>query len=144
MQAVDKMSEFFTYGELIRSDSADRLGIDNTPDDALLAQLRVTAQKMDAVRKFLSQPVLVNSGFRSVKLNVAVGGVPDSQHCRAEAIDFVSPAFGSVTDIFEKIRGSAIPYDQLIREFHKGAGGGWVHISFANGTPRRQAFDIPA
>jgi hypothetical protein len=31
MLPSERLSEFFTYGELIRSDSADRRGIDNTP-----------------------------------------------------------------------------------------------------------------
>jgi hypothetical protein len=143
MLANERLSEFFTYGELIRSDSADRRGIDNTPDAAILMQLRRTARKMDRVRQLLNMPVFVNSGFRCVPLNVAVGGVANSQHCEGKAIDFVSPQFGSVPDIFDRIRRSDIVYDQLIREFHNSPGGGWVHISFVDTDPRRSAFDLP-
>jgi hypothetical protein len=32
----------------------------------------------------------ITSAYRSPRLNELVGGVPDSQHCLAEAVDFVS------------------------------------------------------
>ena len=143
MQPNDRLSEFFTYGELIRSDSADRLGIDNAPNDMILAQLQRTAQKMDGIRRMLGHPIYVSSGFRSVPLNVAVGGVANSQHCEGKAIDFTCPNVGLVTDIFNRIRNAGIEYDQLIREYHKTPGGGWVHISFVDSGWRRQAFDLP-
>lgn len=139
MNYTDALSNFFTYGEFIRSETATRKDIDNTPSPEALEALKFTAQGMDKVRVLLGRPVHVSSGYRSPKLNVAVGGAKNSQHMLGEACDFTCPEYGTPAQICEAIMASDIAYDKLIVEFPESPTGGWVHISFTS-TPRRQAF----
>lgn len=119
------LSKYFTLEELTFSEIAGRLGIENTPSTEIANQLSFTAYQMDKVRELLGYPVLVSSGYRCPQLNAAVKGSPTSSHMKGEAIDFICPGFGSVREVFDKIRKSGIEFDQLIVEF-----GRWVHIGF--------------
>lgn len=119
------------------SQAAARRGLDNTPTPDALANLRKTAQGLEAVRVVLGgAPIIISSGYRSVGVNFAVGGAKASQHMTGEAVDFTAPRFGTVVEVFNAIRRSGIKYDQLIQEF-----GAWVHISFSD-KPRGQALII--
>lgn len=122
----------FTLEELTRSQTAIRKGIDNTPPPDIEAVLMDTIQGLERVRRVLGHPVIVSSGYRSPKLNVAVGGSKNSQHCKGEAVDFTCPGFGTPEEICHELVAHAdeINFDQLILEF-----GRWVHISFAE-NPR--------
>lgn len=132
-----KLSKYFTLEELTFSQEAARRGIDNSPSMELANTLAFTAYQMDKVRDLLGHPVLVSSGYRSPELNAAVGGSITSSHMRGEAIDFTCPGFGSVREVFDEIRNSHIPFDQLIVEF-----GRWVHIGFGEKMRKEvMAFD---
>jgi zinc D-Ala-D-Ala carboxypeptidase len=131
------LSPHFTLDEMTVSQTAARKGLDNTPSEAVIAKMRKTAQGLEGVRIVLGgAPIIISSGYRSPAVNAAVGGARVSQHLTGEAVDFTSPRFGSVVDVFTAIRRSGIKYDQLIQEF-----GSWVHISFSD-SPRGQALII--
>lgn len=115
-----QLSEHFSLEELTRTDT----GLPNHPDDADLDRLRSTAHKLEVVRAFLGHPIQVNSGYRSPEVNQAVRGVSTSAHCLGYAVDFISPGFGTPTEVAFALANSGIKFDQLIREY------GWVHISF--------------
>jgi zinc D-Ala-D-Ala carboxypeptidase len=120
------MSAHFTFAELCISKEAVRLGIDNTPDAVAAANLERIADLMERVRAQLgNRAVLVHSGYRSLAVNTAVGGVAASAHCQGLACDFVCPSFGPPLEIARELLRSDIEYDQLILEY------GWVHISLA-------------
>lgn len=122
---MTQLSLHFSAEELTASESADRLGINNTPPISIVSTLIDTAQQMERVRDVLGQlPIHVNSGYRSVELNRAIGGVPTSAHCRGYAVDFVCPQYGTPLAVATSIASSGIRFDQLILEY------GWVHISF--------------
>ena len=133
------LSPHFTLDELTISETAERLGLDNTPGPDALAALRCTAAYLEDVRlRLAAAPILVSSGYRSPAVNAAVGSKLDSQHVLGQAVDFIAPRYGSPAQIVTTLAGSDIPFDQLILEF-----GRWVHISFkAAGAPRRMAFAI--
>lgn len=118
------LSPHFSAEEMTASESADRLGIDNTVPQALLPHLCLTAQGMEGVREVLGGPIHVNSGYRSPALNKAIGGVDTSAHTLAYAVDFICPQFGTTYEVAKAIKASHIKFDQLILEY------GWVHISF--------------
>lgn len=143
MKPSYKLSQYFTYGEAIFSQTAARLGIDNTPGPEALARIKETATRMDEVRLALGVPVIVSSWYRCLALNRAIGSKDSSSHTRGEAVDFKAPQFGTPSEIFSFfMRGRVIVgYDQLILEYPKSATGGWVHISFTP-DPRQQAFVI--
>ena len=120
-----KLTEHFSLDELTFSPEAVRKGLDNTPSQAVIENLKMTAYNMEKVRDLLGKPIHVNSGFRSPAVNVAVGGTLKSAHIEGHAVDFICPAFGTPRDICRVIMGSNLKYDKLIYE------GTWVHISFA-------------
>jgi len=118
------LSCHFTLGEMTFSQAAARLGLDNTPDSAAIANLERLTATVEAIRALLGdKPIVVHSGYRSTQVNLAVGGVGTSAHCRGLACDFTCPTFGEPVDVALAIVRSDIPYDQLILEY------GWVHIA---------------
>ena len=118
------LSPHFTLQELTASDTAAKLNINNSPPVTVLANLSVLAAGLEQIRSLLGYPIHVNSGFRCVELNKAVGGVPDSAHLSGFAADIVCPQFGTPLDIVKKISLSDLIWDEMIQE------GNWCHISF--------------
>lgn len=124
------LTKSFSLEELTHSDIAVRKGIENTPDAETLEVLKRTAARLEEVRSLLNCPIHINSGYRSLKLNSAIGSTSSSQHVKGEAVDFIAPQFGTPQEVCRAIIDSNIEYDQLIEE------GQWTHISFSD-TPRR-------
>lgn len=122
------LSEHFTLEELIRSDTASRLGINNMPSSVVIQHAKqFLIPGIEQIRRLLGKPMLISSGYRSPDLNKATPGSSNtSQHTLFEAIDFTSPEFGPVLDIAKKIQYSNIKFDQMIFEY-----GAWIHISFS-------------
>jgi zinc D-Ala-D-Ala carboxypeptidase len=121
-----KISEHFTLEELSFSETAARLGLDNTPGRMVITNLGLVAAAMEKIRTLLGdRPIAVHSGYRSVEVNRAVGGTATSAHCHGLACDFVCPAFGAPPEVALAILKSDIEYDQLILEY------GWVHVGLA-------------
>jgi len=117
------MSPNFTLAELTHSDAAVRRGLDNSPDDEAIANLRKLAATLEEVRSLLGVPIVISSGYRAPAVNKAVGGSSTSAHCRGLAADFIAPGFGTPQEVARAIRDSGIKFDQLIYE------GTWVHLS---------------
>lgn len=120
-----KLSEHFYLSEFIDSQEAARKGLNNTPSDEVLENLKKLASFMEKVRWILGKPITITSGYRSPLVNAAIGGAINSSHIKGLAADFVCPQFGRPLDICRKLdfRVSGITYDQLIHEY-----GRWVHI----------------
>lgn len=134
-----KLSPNFTLAELTHSETAERLGLDNTPDEKVKANLVRLARILEEVRRVLGRPIMVNSAYRSLEVNKAIGSKPTSQHCLGCAADIRVPGL-TPNDIVNLVVKSNIEYDQLIREFDS-----WVHISITNthtDKPRRQVLII--
>lgn len=83
----------------------------------------------ERVREIISRPVIINSGFRCVKLNNAVGGSLTSQHLYAEAID-IRVSGKTTNEVFSILAASDLKYDQLILE--KAGNAQWVHVSIGS------------
>jgi zinc D-Ala-D-Ala carboxypeptidase len=82
------LSANFTLKELTKSDTATRLGLDNTPNDAALENLKTLCEKvLQPVRDHFGKSVTVNSGYRSPESNAAVNGSKSSDHCKGMAAD---------------------------------------------------------
>ena len=82
------MTRHFTLNELTRSATAARKGIDNNPDQEAEGNLYSLCENvLEPIRKYLGEPLRVNSGYRSQKLNKAIGGARWSQHLEGEAAD---------------------------------------------------------
>jgi len=127
------ISKYFTWEEATHSQTAARLGIDNTPDAEQQETIKATARAADLFREYIGKPVIVSSWFRSPKLNAAVKGAKESAHLTGSAIDLVCPAFGTPAEVIQALKDSGIPFQKAIVEFPKS--GGWAHIDFG-GTQR--------
>lgn len=138
-----QLTKHFKLSEAIKSDTANKLGLDNTPDSTDLATIHRTAQRMEEVRALLGgQPIIITSWYRNDAVNKAVGGVSNSQHRKGEAVDFkISNKSPSRIVSMLTQHKAELQYDQLILE------PGWVHISFLtahsskSSTPRLQYLD---
>ena len=140
MNPQDKLSEHFTYEELTRSDTAVRLGIENTPNDAEIENLKRLATLLEEVKKAVGgKPVMINSGFRSKPVNDAVGSKDTSQHRLGCAAD-LRVAGMKPREVVEACIAANVPFDQIILEFDS-----WTHISVPNAPgmqPRGQRLII--
>ena len=130
----------FTLDELTASESAERNGWDNSPNDAELENLKRLADFLEQVKVVLGgKPVMINSAFRSKKVNDSVGSKDTSQHRIGCAADIRVPGM-TPDEVVRKVIASGIGYDQVIREFDR-----WTHISVPNSvdtSPRKQALII--
>lgn len=132
-----RLSKNFTLEEFIKSQQADRLGIDNTPTAQHLDNARILCERVvQRVRDHFG-PTVINSGYRNATLNRAVGGSDTSQHCRGEAADIEVP--GKTNHEVAKWIEANLEFDQLILEGYKAGvvGSGWVHVSYVNGKNRK-------
>lgn len=133
-----RLSKNFTMAEFTKSQTAERRGIDNTPEgehlDAAVALFENVVQK---VRDHFG-PTVINSGYRSPELNEAVGGSSRSQHCKGEAADIEVPGTPNA-ELAEWIVDN-LDFDQVILEFYTPGipDSGWVHVSYkADGENRK-------
>jgi zinc D-Ala-D-Ala carboxypeptidase len=140
------LSPNFTVAELTNSDTAVRHGWDNTPNATELSNLVRLAGLLEQVRELVKKPITINSGFRSKRVNDAVGSKDTSQHrigCAADIrVNGMNP-----DEVVKAVIASDIQYDQIIREFYntETKTGGWTHISVTNTSsekPRKQALII--
>jgi hypothetical protein len=143
---MTKLTEHFSLEELIASETAERNGWDNTPNEAEIANLERLALMLEQVRATLNKPILINSAFRSKQVNDGVGSKDTSQHRVGCAADIRVPGMNP-DEVCRAIIASDIQFDQLIREFYNpdSKAGGWTHISIPNTkemTPRGQTLII--
>jgi hypothetical protein len=139
-----KLSEHFTLEELTVSETAVRRGLDNTPDNDALYDLKRLAEFLELVRTTLGKPIKVNSAYRSPAVNASVGGSKTSQHCKGQAAD-IRVAGMNPRQVCQAIIAAKLPFDQLIQEFwNPKTGGGWTHVSIPpkDKPPRKMALII--
>ena len=135
-----KLTNNFSLQELLKSQTALRKGIDNKPaNPGVITNLQVLCEKvLQPVRDHFGKPVVINSGYRSPKLNKAIGGSNKSQHTKGEAADIEIPGLSN-KELAEYIEDN-LPFDQLILEFYNGVdpNSGWVHVSYENDSDNRK------
>lgn len=140
------LSPNFTLREFTASATADARGWENVPPPEVMEALRTTAKGLEEVRALLTEiigrpvPIFITSGYRSPRLNSAIGSSATSQHVKGEAVDFRAPEYGTPAQIVAAVNRSKIQFDQLINEATR-TGARWVHISFGPRN-RRQVFSM--
>lgn len=136
--------KYFTIEELCQSETAERLNIDNTPTEEIIANLTYFVNKiLDPLRKAWGSAILVNSGFRCELLNKALGGSKTSAHKIGWAVDLYPK-----NEKMEEFKKFVIDFfngrmwDQIILETDGNIE--WVHIGLFNNSrkQRRQIFSI--
>ena len=134
------MGKYFTINELTKSYTAQRLNIDNNPTQEVKDNLnKLIDNVLDPLRELYGKPIIVNSGYRCTKLNKAIGGAKNSQHLVGQASDIrtVQNTKESNKELFDLIKNSKLPFDQLINEYDYN----WVHVSYSPRN-RRQVLTI--
>ncbi len=133
-----KISDHITYAEAIHSNTAKRKSIDNTPSEVQVLSMKLLSEKIfEPLRKWVGGPIKVNSFFRSVTLNEAIGGVASSQHCKGQAID-IDDVYGykSNAEMYKWVKEN-LDYDQMIWEFGTDTQPNWIHISYVSKEENR-------
>ena len=143
----DWVSENFMWHEFTKSQTATKLGLSNKPNAQERVNIQRVAQWLEKLRALLAEkygkpiPIRITSGFRSERVNRAVGGSPTSAHRYGLAADIQAiglPIKQLAYDIFDFIQRGKLPkLDQMIREMPHG-GGQWVHIGLSQGLHRGQ------
>ena len=83
-----QLSKNFSLNELTKSQTAIRLGINNVPSSQEIFNLKNLCENiLQRVRDRFKEPVIINSGYRSVKLCNAIGSSGKSQHAKGQAAD---------------------------------------------------------
>ena len=133
------LSKNFTLTEFTKSQTALRLGIDNTPSEEHLAAAKLLFENVVQPVRDHFGPTVINSGYRGPALNEAIGGAATSQHCRGEAVDIECPGVPN-HEVAEWIQNN-LEYDQLILEFYTQGipDSGWVHVSYIPEGNRKQS-----
>lgn len=135
---MEKISEHISYSEATISQTALRLGIDNTPTEADLIRMREVAEAcFEPLRKWYGKPIRVNSFYRCNTLNKVVKGSATSQHRIGEAIDISAGSKEENKKLFDWCKENLI-FDQLINEYNYS----WIHISFRKGSNRNQTLIV--
>ena len=154
---AEYLSENFTLEELIRSETAVAKKISNKPTTAHKRVLKHTCQYLlEPLRKLLNEKykeykkkkvkevsIRITSGYRSPKLNAAVGGSTTSQHTKGECADIEAvitynngvKAVLPFNELYEDIKGwvkeGKISVDQCIQE-QSSVGAKWVHVGHSS------------
>lgn len=128
--------KYFTMQELCKSNTANRLGIDNWPREQYIFDnlKNLVWDVLDPAREKLGAPIYINSGFRSKETNVAVNGAKNSAHLIGCACDCRAKDMNKLLSILK-----SMPYDQLIVYYVKGKMS-WFHVSYVTDRRNRQQF----
>ena len=129
----------FTLAEMVKSETALRHNMDNTPGETEIENLKqLCEQVLQPVRNHFQTGVKVNSGFRHPEVNAKVGGSKTSDHCKGQAADIEIPGIPNA-DLAIWIMDN-LQYTQLILEFYTPGipDSGCVHVSYDPANLKKQ------
>jgi zinc D-Ala-D-Ala carboxypeptidase len=141
-----KLSKNFTLQELTKSNTALRLGIDNTPSKEGIMKLTILATSVLQLLRDRIGALRITSGYRSPELNTAIGGSNKSQHTKCEAVDIQYVKRGRMDNllIYQALIDLDIDFDQCILEFGDSTATSnptspaWIHLSYKITDNRKQ------
>lgn len=134
---ADRITLNFRYSEFTKSDTASRLHINNAITswevrDNIKALVEDVLQPL---RDAWGGPLFINSGYRCLELNKAVGGVPTSQHVIGCAADVACSDPIALAGLAKRMK---LDYDQCI------VYDSFVHFSYRkNGGNRNEILYSP-
>jgi D-alanyl-D-alanine dipeptidase len=134
-----KLSENFSRAEIEHSNTAKRLGISNEMSDKHLENMQRVIDNLIQPMRDAIGPIRISSGYRSPKLNKAIGGSSRSQHSKGEALDLQFWEKGKMNNkvIYDWVLESGVEFDQMINEFDYS----WIHISLKSKENRSQILE---
>lgn len=139
MNNTQQLTEHFSLREMLYSRYAAQRGMLNPIDDpAVIDNLRLLCEKvLEPLRLAVSEPIYINSGYRSECLNYCVGGAKNSQHRRGEAVDIYCRDEQTARFYYDFMR-LHLPFDQLLLEHYVKGNVWWVHVSYTTRHPLRR------
>jgi zinc D-Ala-D-Ala carboxypeptidase len=138
-----KLTANISLDELIKSQVAERKGINNNPSPMQIENLKALAVNiLQPIRSQFDKPLIISSGFRCAQLCIEIGSSIDSEHCadkKSAAADFEIPGVDN-KELAEWIK-SNLEYNQLILEFYRDGepSSGWVHCSYSTDLNKKQS-----
>lgn len=136
------MTEHFTLNEFLRSDTASRYKIDNTPNKEQLENIEFVARQLEIIRSYYNKPMFITSGFRTKELNKLLKGSKTSQHMQGLAVDINLKSKNENKIFFnlvnKLIKENQIKVYQIIDEYDYK----WVHIGFSKTNPKGQILHL--
>ena len=133
-------SEFFSLDELIKSSTATKHHIDNTPPPDVLKNLQYGVDMvLDPLRRIYGKPIIITSGYRCPKLNTLVGGVSNSWHTQGNAADIHVASLTEATKLFSNLQ--KIPSVDTVLFEHSGSGQ-WLHVQWNIAKTPRHHFNF--
>lgn len=133
------MGKYFSLDELCHSDTAKAREIDNTPSEEVKKNLEALIENvLDPLREAYGKPIYINSGYRCLELNKAVGGVSTSEHQSGRAADIDTHDYEENKKLFKLIQELNLPFRQLIDESNLS----WVHVSYNPNDIKRQVLKL--
>ena len=138
-----KLTANFSLDELIKSQVAERKGINNNPSPVQIENLKALAVNiLQPIRSQFDKPLIISSGFRCAQLCLEIGSSINSEHCadnKSAAADFEIPGVDN-KELAEWIK-SNLEYNQLILEFYREGepSSGWVHCSYSTDLNKKQS-----
>jgi len=132
------ISKHISDKEGVYSTTATRQGLDNTPNEEQLANMKLLAEKVfEPLRDWVGGPIRINSFFRGPELNKAIGGSSKSQHCKGQAVDIDDGGCKkSNAEMYYWIKEN-LDFDQMIWEFGNDDNPNWVHVSYVSPDKNR-------
>lgn len=133
-------SEFFSLAELIKSSTATKHHIDNTPPADVIKNLQYGVDMiLDPLRRIYGKPIFITSGYRCPKLNTLVGGVSNSWHTQGNAADIHVASLTEATKLFSNLQ--KIPSVDTVLFEHSGSGQ-WLHVQWNIAKTPRHHFNF--
>jgi len=132
------ISKHISLKEGVFSQTATRRDLDNTPNEEQLENMKLIGEKVfEPLREWVGGPIKINSFFRGLPLNTAIGGAKSSQHMKGQAMD-IDDTFGHATnaEMYEWVKEN-LDFDQMIWEFGTDKNPNWVHISYVSPEKNR-------
>lgn len=136
LRDAGKPSRYFDWLDFAVSETGDELNLWNQLSDEAISKIPIFARKvLDPINDAVGGRIVINSGFRTLAVNKAVGGVSNSQHMKGEAADIAVPGMSAI-ELAQLIFDLGVPFDQLI--WYDKAVGGHVHVSYKESGNRSE------
>ena len=126
------ISEHFTMQEMTTTST----GLRNIPSRDQDRRIRVLVRRLLQPLRYAVGPIKVNSAFRSLEVNSAVGSHSGSQHVRGEAADIEglqATNFELASYIYNNL-----DFDQMILEYEEDGQPKWIHVSYKETGNRKE------
>lgn len=127
--------KYFSFKEMIKSNTAKSKGLDNIPTWDEIDNLKKLIETiLDPLREWYGKPIIVNSAFRSEAVNKAVKGVKTSLHLRGMAADITTNSKTNNRKLFDYMKDN-LPFTEMGWE----KDGAWIHVAW-NGNDDKEIF----